>query len=453
MWGDPSDANSGFYAPGLEYICYALLRPFQLHLDIRACRIIHITIGLAGAILAAGAALTMLRETKRYSVAAARWILFAAFALTSNRNLTFDVCHPDNLHLLHAGAVFYLTYKAAASGNFIIGLAACAVGSIGIFTKQTAFLGGMAAAGALTVIHYKNWSAAKIAALLILSIVVTAASILLLFLNDGARFYILEIFGSETLLFDKSKQLIADIMTSPARTMLYLSAPASFLYFWFSSNVNDRKFAFCWLFLSIETLSGLAAYFKIGAIENNIGIVDAWCAWIVVPALWSGFLVKSREGAAGAASFAGALLLILLLTLVPTKVAPSQREYVWAEMLQDKISADAKLNKKILLPHGAPALIRAGIYTVPFDRMVSVYEYLLARREFLMAGIRKRVVEKYYDRIYLFMAWFGDDIIKLIYENYHESERVDGLGSSPEIHASGFQGMMNSPVIILEPNR
>src|SRR6185312_1654253 len=35
LYGDPADANSFIYSPGLEYITYLILKPFGRHLDIR----------------------------------------------------------------------------------------------------------------------------------------------------------------------------------------------------------------------------------------------------------------------------------------------------------------------------------------------------------------------------------------------------------------------------------
>jgi hypothetical protein len=49
----PADANSYVYAPGLEYLSFALLRPVSLQLDVRACRVVSILAGLAATGLSA----------------------------------------------------------------------------------------------------------------------------------------------------------------------------------------------------------------------------------------------------------------------------------------------------------------------------------------------------------------------------------------------------------------
>src|SRR6267154_4215920 len=50
----PADGNSFVYSPGLEYITFALLKPFGLELDIRFCRLVSVLIS----VLAAGCGAT-----------------------------------------------------------------------------------------------------------------------------------------------------------------------------------------------------------------------------------------------------------------------------------------------------------------------------------------------------------------------------------------------------------
>src|SRR6185436_9215028 len=42
LYGPPADLNSFVYAPGLHYLTYALLAPFDLALDVRWCRVVAI---------------------------------------------------------------------------------------------------------------------------------------------------------------------------------------------------------------------------------------------------------------------------------------------------------------------------------------------------------------------------------------------------------------------------
>ncbi len=53
VFDGPSEASSWVYSPGLEYVCFALLRPVGLHLDVRACRAVNVIIGLGGSYFAA----------------------------------------------------------------------------------------------------------------------------------------------------------------------------------------------------------------------------------------------------------------------------------------------------------------------------------------------------------------------------------------------------------------
>src|SRR5271157_2728438 len=46
VYTNPADGNSFVYAPGLEYLCFAILKPFGLELDIRFCRLISVMLAL-----------------------------------------------------------------------------------------------------------------------------------------------------------------------------------------------------------------------------------------------------------------------------------------------------------------------------------------------------------------------------------------------------------------------
>src|SRR6267154_1316659 len=64
----PADGNSFVYSPGLEYITFALLKPFGLELDIRFCRLVSTLLG----IMAAGFGALAVRRLAGSTIAAAR---------------------------------------------------------------------------------------------------------------------------------------------------------------------------------------------------------------------------------------------------------------------------------------------------------------------------------------------------------------------------------------------
>src|SRR5262249_4066927 len=53
IFSPPGDVNSFVYSPGLEYLAYALLAPFDLALDVRWCRAVNVGLGFAAAAVAA----------------------------------------------------------------------------------------------------------------------------------------------------------------------------------------------------------------------------------------------------------------------------------------------------------------------------------------------------------------------------------------------------------------
>src|SRR4029077_46413 len=53
LYSDPTDLNSFVYAPGLDYLTYALLAPLGRALDIRFCRLVNVLIGFGAAACAA----------------------------------------------------------------------------------------------------------------------------------------------------------------------------------------------------------------------------------------------------------------------------------------------------------------------------------------------------------------------------------------------------------------
>src|ERR1700691_5694801 len=46
IYTNPADGNSFVYSPGLEYLSFAILKPFGLELDIRFCRLVSVALGV-----------------------------------------------------------------------------------------------------------------------------------------------------------------------------------------------------------------------------------------------------------------------------------------------------------------------------------------------------------------------------------------------------------------------
>src|SRR4051812_31629094 len=106
VYSSPADGNSFVYSPGLEYLTFALLKPFGVELDIRYCRVISTLLGVAAA---AFGALTITRLAKTLTPVAGKKLFFpvtwGVLWLVLAKNCMADIAHPDNLHALHSLAV------------------------------------------------------------------------------------------------------------------------------------------------------------------------------------------------------------------------------------------------------------------------------------------------------------------------------------------------------------
>lgn len=158
------DANSFIYAPGLDYVTFAILRPFGAQLDVRACRAVTVLIGLAAAGVAGWvcARLATLRGTSQ------AWIVRVASSCIATlvifKSYTSDACHPDNLYILHAMALIALSYTVIQRRSLRHAFAAVVLAALGVLVKQTA---GMSVLGLalLLLIYCRSWGWTRFAAL------------------------------------------------------------------------------------------------------------------------------------------------------------------------------------------------------------------------------------------------------------------------------------------------
>jgi hypothetical protein len=188
---------------------------------------------------------------------------------------------------------------------------------------------------------------------------------------------------------------------------------------------------------------------------NNVVLTDLWCALIVAPTLWRAIgdaFERRGAGAIGAAAPAGAIVL-LFLCCFPTRLPPSAKQYEWARALDVALQRDVDSNKRVLLPHGVVALLHAGVTETPKDRMVSVLELAKGERTDLSAPTRDRIKNQYYDRIYLYFAWYDFGVLNLIEDHYEMIEELPPSGDPPNLDEllMGSQGIMHYSVKILRP--
>src|SRR3989442_1746589 len=113
LYTDPHDVNSFVYAPGLQFLTYAMLAPFGLALDVRFCRVMNILVGFGVAACAVALALRiadgMTRGIRRGAFAVTTFCITTLLVFS---DFTAAVPHPDSLQMLHATATLLLCHVA-----------------------------------------------------------------------------------------------------------------------------------------------------------------------------------------------------------------------------------------------------------------------------------------------------------------------------------------------------
>ncbi len=458
----PADGNSFVYSPGLEYITYALLKPFGLELDIRFCRLVSVLIG----VLAAGCGAMAIRRIARATSTLGRSRLFGFVTwgvvfLVLSKNFTADIPHPDNLQALHALLVFWLCLTALETKRFGLAVATMIVAGVGVFTKQVeviAFVGPAAAFALLGEWGWKRW-------LLLagIGVAVAAISLYLLWLPRYARFYTFDLLAHQGLDLKKISMAVSDLLRRDRGALLILSIPAGWRL-WRAQGAA-RRYLICWVAVGcFSTPLNMAAYLKTSGIWNNLILFELWLILIVWP--FVGMLLDGRLTVTTEVSdekttdripripvMAGcALTLVFLGLLVPIKKPPGADDYRYCGAIQAMVNADVQAGRKVLVAHGAEFLLRAGVRDVPRDLANTIYE-LDRGGVASLSEINTRIEAGYYDRIYLIKgAWYGEETLKNLAKHYHVDSTIPGVAygrHGPWVF--GYQDLMlDCPV--LSPN-
>jgi hypothetical protein len=428
VYTNPADANSFVYSPGLEYLCFAILKPFGLELDIRFDRLVIVGLGL----LAAGFGALAVTRFNRSVMAVPRPRLFflatwGLLWLVLSKNFLADVDHPDNLHACHATLVFFLSCFAVETRRFGIALLTMLVAGIGVFTKQTealSFLGPLLAFVALNPWGWRRWFL-----LAAIGAVTVAVSLYLLWLPPDAKFWTLDILRHQRIWFSKSYTMMSDTIFMD-RGFLLVLAIIAFPCLWFANN-RARRYLVVWMATGIFcVLPNVTAYLKTMGMWNNLIICEIWMAMIVWPffAMLANSLTAARPAPREFSALPWdsrvlpwtvvALTLGFLLLLVPMKVPPRAGDYAFAHQLENAVRADLQAGRKVLLSHSTEILIRAGVTNPPLDRANSILE-LFAGNLDSRADTISRINAHYYDRIYLLVGdWYQTNTFNAIQANY-----------------------------------
>jgi hypothetical protein len=458
LYGPAADANSFVYSPGLEYLCFALLSPLDLHLSLPACRVVNVAVGIAAALCAGWVQARIVAEITASGdgAALARRRLVLTFtsaftALVVFKNFTADICHPDNLHALHLAGGLALAHRALRSGRYPAALGACAFLGGGVLLKQTCALGAFGVAAALAWAGRAQWGGRRSALLPIAALATTALAALWLLRGNG-RFWTLELLMAQPQYVTRLQALWAFDAQQLHRLPLWAAAPFCALHAFTSANERQRQDALLWLGAGLGALPALLAYAKHFGLWNNIVVIDVWLAILVVPTLLalSYEHIDLRPGLFGSAT--AAALAIATVGAYPSKRLPPADLYRYGRELEASLRADFAAGRHVLVGHGTAALIRAGYRDVPLDRSNSVLEMVAGRRDAL-AATDVRLGAHAYDRVYLNWPTYGERIDAALMRNYSVVTRIEAAQLDEVSMDVGYINHMSPQIVVLEPKR
>jgi hypothetical protein len=452
LYTTPADANSFVYSPGLEYLTWALLRPLGLHLDIRFCRLVAVAVGLLAAWLAARSAVRIaLVPAGGTPPARVVWIFAGVFTLVVFKNLTADVPHPDNLHMLHFAATFLLGVEALRTRSVRWALAAALVAGLGPLAKQVA-AGGMV--GLLGAFLLSGRLPGRTLALCAgVGAAAWIACLALLLVPEYSSFYTVELLALHPVA-PKLFELFTHVYFVPHRLLLWVGGVCAVWWIW-RPDPALRSYLLLWLGLGLtEVLPGLAGHFKAMGTWNNLVIIDLWLAVGLAPLLARAFGEAARVDGPGTPDAigrrAGVLIgVVLLLALIPTRLPPDPALRGYCEQLDQLVRRDLERGRSVLVAHGAMFGIRNGALGVPLDRANSLVELWVGGQGHRADTVR-RLAEAHYDRIYLNSRWYGEAFERARKRHYRVVGRIPEVPLRYGGYSYGFQQLANE-VLILEP--
>ena len=426
IYGDPTDVNSFIYAPGLEYLTWAVLAPFGVALDIRFCRLVSVLLGLGAA---ATMAVTRLRVADDIGAAEGRpatrraRFLAAAFsigALVVFANFTSFVPHPDNLQMLHAALTLFLCHAALRTGSVARAVVAMAFAALGCLTKQTAAFTWVGALVALVVAGPWRWRTAIVLAAT--GAVVFACAALPLVIDPHARFFTIRLPLLQGITWSKWIGLFQEMFTGH-RLVLVAIAPACALRI-AGSGRRGRDFVVAWTaLLCTAGLANVISYMKTEGSDNNFGIVGFWLLPLALanlpgfaepqPTRASSWFLAMRLAAFG----------LLLASAVPMWTPLPASASTYCSAFVDAVGNDLRAGRRVLLAHGTTPLIWNGARDVPLDRGNTVLEYMFGGRLDLAQKMTERIQARHYDRIYVNTRWYFWQM-PLIEKHYREVQRI-----------------------------
>src|SRR5262249_24526679 len=116
-------------------------------------------------------------------------LCFALAALVISRNFTFEILHPDNLHLLHATGTLLLCLLTCRQQRYSLALLSVTFASCGVLAKQTAGFTTIGATVSLLALLGRRWGLWRSALLVAVAALVTGLAATPLMLARSSRYF------------------------------------------------------------------------------------------------------------------------------------------------------------------------------------------------------------------------------------------------------------------------
>jgi hypothetical protein len=463
VYTNPADGNSFVYSPGLEYLCFALLKPFGLELDIRYCRLVTVALG----VLASGFGALAVRRLARSLVSVGRTKLFffatwGLIWLVLSKNFLADIDHPDNLHAFHATLIFWLCLMAVETRRFGVALLTVLLAGVGVFTKQTEALSF--AGPLLAFAIYNPWGWRRWLLLAAIGAATVGVSVYLLWLPTYARFWTFDLLRHQRIWPSKSYSMATDGIVMDRALLLFLAIIA--IPCLWNARSASRRYLVVWVCVGIfSVLPNVMAYLKTMGMWNNLIIFEIWMILTVWPFFGrlADFLAAARPAPHDDASppwdprlvpaTVCALTVLFILLLVPMKVPPRPGDYAFARRLEDAVRADVQAGRRVLVSHSTEVLLHSGVTDVPRDRANSVLEMVAGNLD-SESDMEARINAHYYDRIYLLLDfWYGTNLLNAIHRNYDTNYVIPRSPYKFRIIYGYGELMDNCPVLSPRPQQ
>lgn len=431
VYSNPADGNSFVYSPGLEYLCYALLSPAGLELNVLWIRLVSIT---CAAIAACFAALAILKAGKPKSTLLICYLpmCWAVVILALGKNYMFEIGHPDNLHALHGLLLFWLCLLAVDTRKFWVAVVTMIVGGVGLYAKQTEAVAWVGPA--LVFLWLRPWGWKRSIILAAIGALTCALALALLWGRPYAKLFTWTLLTHQEIIPGKIWLVLHEILVIHNGLLQLVTIAGAICFAW--GNQRTRQYFLCWLCVGFfVVVPSISAVLKVEGYFNNLTFFRVWMFLMALPFMAS--LVDSLGAAESPYPFhllnpklvrLGICLIAIgsCVWLLPHRTPPKPDFVQYCQAIDDSVNRDVKAQRKILIGHGTEFLIHAGSEAVPLDRANTILEMNLGKIG-ESSAMKERLRQQYYDRIYLLASkWYGPEMLAVINENYREESTIKG---------------------------